>query len=237
MTVGIIAHGAGSNANVARALLPAESLCCDDVIYLEERSGEIEAVIASIASVAGPLLDAGQDVVVGGISLGAHAAAAWAAISGALTGPLPVRLVLALPAWTGAPDAVAAATRSSAARIRAVGIDSVLHDLQTLAQAGQASPVVAELVRRSWASYDDEALAQALEGAAASPAPDVAALRAIRAATVVITWPGDPLHPESVGRRWAQEIPGAIWTQVTWSEMAVDIGAFARSVARAVALG
>lgn len=234
--VAIIAHGAGSNAGVARLLLPPEALGCDDAVYLDDRTGRIEDVISAIDDTFAQRFAEGQDLLVAGISLGAHAAAMWSAQRAAVGASTSQRLVLALPAWTGGPDAVAAATAASARDIRARGMTAVLRELQDMAQLGQVPRVVVDLVRRGWTAYDAETLAQVLQNAADSPGPSLEELRSIRAATTVVTWPDDALHPESVGQTWADAIDNAARTEINWEELSADVQAFARTVARSLAL-
>ena len=118
------------------------------------------------AAGSGPLL-------VGGISLGAHVAARWAAAAprGRVVG-----LLLALPAWTGPPvrhgpsstpsvgtaqAPAAAAARLTAAQVRSEGVAAAL----AAAAAGAPAWLATELAR-AWPRYGD-GLAPALEAAAA----------------------------------------------------------------------
>ena len=124
----------------------------------------------------------------GGISLGAHVAARWASTAqpGRVAG-----LLLALPAWTGAPsDAPAALTASlTAAHARAGGVAGAV-----AAAAGAPSWLTAEL-GRAWAGYGDS-LADALEAAAAEPhrrRPSCAA------STCRLAWPRWWTTPASPG--------------------------------------
>src|SRR4051794_32447896 len=107
-------------------------------------------------------------VLVGGVSLGAHVAARWAAAAppGRVAG-----LLVALPVWTGPPCAApaAVAARWTAGQARAGGVTAAV-----AATAGAPGWLVAEL-GRAWAGYG-AGLAPALEAAAEEPAPSVAEL-------------------------------------------------------------
>src|SRR4051794_118042 len=113
-----------------------------------------------------------EPVLVGGISLGAHVAARWAAAAprGRVAG-----LLLALPAWTGSPMGTAPAAlaaRWTAARARAGGVAAAV-----AATAGAPAWLAAEL-GRAWAGYG-AGLASALEAAADEPAPTEVELRGL----------------------------------------------------------
>jgi pimeloyl-ACP methyl ester carboxylesterase len=141
-------------------------------------------------------------LLVGGISLGAHVAAGWAAQRprARLAG-----LLLALPAWTGPPDGAPAAlaARATAALARAEGVTGALD----AARAGSPPWLAAELTR-AWRRYGAD-LATSLEAAAATPAPDTAALRSLTAPTGIAALAGDPVHPVAEARRWRDLLPRA----------------------------
>lgn len=114
--------------------------------------------------------DAARDgpVVVGGVSLGAAVAAAWA-----LEHPdRAVAVLAALPAWTGEPELAPAAqaARYTAARLRCDGLAA------TTTRMRASSPVwLAEELTRSWRVQWPE-LPDAMEEAAAYVAPSRAEL-------------------------------------------------------------
>ena len=129
--------------------------------------------------------------VVGGISLGAHAVARWAAAR-----PQPAAdLVLVMPAWTGAPDAVATLTAASADEIEREGTAGILDRLR----AGTDDDWVLDELDRGWSTYDGVELARSLRAAASSPAPGLDELWPLRARTVVVALADDPLHPARGG--------------------------------------
>ena len=139
-------------------------------------------------------------LLVGGISLGAHVAARWAAHTPArrLAGVL-----LALPAWTGpsegAPAALAA--RLSAAQVRAGGMDAALAS----AAAGTPPWLAAEL-GRAWPRHGD-GLAPALEAAAAEPGPTADELAGLDVPAGVAALADDPVHPLTVAEQWQRLLP------------------------------
>lgn len=139
-------------------------------------------------------------LLVGGISLGAHIAARWAAAA-------PQRrlagLLLALPAWTGPPGVAPAAlaARTTAAQVRSGGIGAALAS----AEAGAPSWLAAELAR-AWPRYGD-GLAAALEAAAAEPGPSADELSGLDLPAGVAALIDDPVHPLGVAERWDGLLP------------------------------
>jgi pimeloyl-ACP methyl ester carboxylesterase len=140
-----------------------------------------------------------RPALVGGVSLGAHVAAAWAAATG-----WDGRLLLVMPAWTGKPDAAAAASAATADELEARGVAATLARIRATAQ-----PWVAAELARAWSTYAADELVDALRSAARAPAPEADALRRITAPAAVVGLAGDPLHPYAVAERWAQLIPRA----------------------------
>lgn len=144
----------------------------------------------------------GAGLLVGGISLGAHVAAGWAAGNpGRCAG-----LLLALPAWLGPADAApaAGAARASANAVRRDGLP------RTLAAMRAAVPQrwLADELDRAWRSYGD-GLADALDAAAASAAPTAAQLRRLTMPAGIAALADDPLHPRAVAERWRRALPSA----------------------------
>ncbi|HUQ57413.1 MAG TPA: alpha/beta fold hydrolase [Lentzea sp.] len=158
---------------------------------------------------------AGHPIVVGGVSLGAHVAARWAAAN-------PDKcagLVLALPAWTGAANGAPAALAAKAsARI------VTDHGLET-ALAGTTGWLHDELTR-AWHGYGDE-LVPHFEEASESPAPTLDELRSLTVPTGIVGCTDDPVHPIEVARQWANAIPRAVLTTTT-------LDAYPRALGRAV---
>lgn len=181
--------------------------------------GYRDALDAALATATGPLL-------VGGISLGAHVAAAWASEQrpGALAG-----LLLALPAWTGRPDGAPAALAAlaTAALVRDEGVDGALAP----ARAGAPAWLAAEL-GRAWSRYGD-GLAEALECAAATPAPDESQLRGSAVPAGIAGLVDDPVHPLAVARQWRALLPRSALLTTSLA----CFGADPQAIGRAAVLG
>ena len=196
----VIVHGAGSTTTTACALLGIAP--SPDVVPIEDRSGDVDSVVDLIDSSVGK---DPSDLVLVGVSLGAHAIARWAA-ERARTGRPPVQaLICVLPAWVGAPSNAAAATAASARAIAAHGITRTLRDVETR----QGTSDVLSLLHLAWADYSDEGLAAALHTASQGKAPDLDDLTVIREPLAVVGWHADPLHPADIARVWAKAAPRA----------------------------
>jgi pimeloyl-ACP methyl ester carboxylesterase len=168
-------------------------------------------------------------LLVGGVSLGAQVAAAWAAdrLAG---GPRRVGgLLLALPAWTGPPAAdapAAVAARLTAAAVRRGGVDAAV----AAARAG-APRWLADELDRAWRGYGS-GLADALEAAAAEPAPDAATLAGLALPTGVVGLRDDPVHPLVRAREWQALLPRAVLHTTTMAVLGADPAVLGRAAVR-----
>jgi pimeloyl-ACP methyl ester carboxylesterase len=170
-----------------------------------------------------------RPALVGGVSLGAHAAARWAARRpGATDG-----LILVMPAWTGTPDGVAAVSGSTAEELDADGVEAVLSRLRGI-PAGSAAWVLTEL-ERAWHHRGRAALVAELRGVATSPGPTEAELARVGVPAALVALTGDPLHPEAVARRWAAVLPHASLATVDHATVAADRAALGAAALRALA--
>jgi pimeloyl-ACP methyl ester carboxylesterase len=155
---------------------------------------------------------ADEPILAGGVSLGAHLAVEWALAN-------PDRcagLLLALPAWNGAPgDAPAAlSARLSASAVRTQGLDATL-------AAVDAEPWLAAELERSW-RRTGSGLAESLDIAATRPAPEISDLARIAVPTGVAACSDDPVHPYAVAERWANTISGAQLCTTTLRALGTD---------------
>jgi pimeloyl-ACP methyl ester carboxylesterase len=160
--------------------------------------------------------------LVGGVSLGAHAAVRWAAHRPGLC----AGLLLVMPAWTGPPDDVAAVSGTTAAEVESAGIEAVLTRLRGLPT--DAGWVLDEL-ELAWPRRTREQLVAELRGVAASRGPSGAELALVGAPCGVVALRDDPLHPEAVARQWAAVLPSASLTTVDHRSVATGRQALAHA--------
>ncbi|MCH9701336.1 MAG: alpha/beta hydrolase [Actinomycetia bacterium] len=155
-----------------------------------------------------------RPIVVGGVSIGAAVAAAWA-----LSYPQRVVAVLAaLPAWTGAPDVAPAAlaARHSAEVLRRDGLATATAQMQASTPAW-----LAEELTRSWAGQWP-ALPDAMDEAARYVAPSSSDLGRLTVPTGVVSATDDPVHPLDVGIEWVSATPRASLRTVTLDQIGDD---------------
>lgn len=190
--VSVWAHGAGSSARFLARAFPSDQLGMAESVYLDDRTGSVSAIEDAlryeVEASSGP-------VVVGGVSLGAHAAARL------LSDP-PANVVgamLCLPAWSGPAGFVAGLTATAAQAIELLGIAGVLAELP-------ADDWVTLELADAWSERTDAELVAELEQAAVQPGPTEAQLRSIGVPVGVVSMAGDPLHPASVSAQWGHEI-------------------------------
>jgi pimeloyl-ACP methyl ester carboxylesterase len=184
------------------------------------RGADVVAGYQAALDAAGP-----GPVLVGGVSLGAHVAARWAAAAprGRVAG-----LLLALPAWTGLPRAApaAVAARWTAAQARRGGVAAAV-----AATAGAPPWLVAEL-GRAWAGYG-AGLAPAFEAAAEEPGPTTAELAGLDVPVGVAALVDDPVHPLAVAQEWHAALPRSALVTTTLAVFGAVPGALGRAAALA----
>ncbi len=150
-------------------------------------------------------------IAVGGVSIGAAVAVAWALAHPARA----VAVLAALPAWTGAPGfaPAALAARQSAQQLRRDGLAA------TTAQLRASSPAwLGDELSRSWLSQWP-LLPDAMEDAAGYVAPTRAELALLAAPLGVTSATDDPIHPLEVGTEWATVAPRAALRTVTLDQI------------------
>ncbi len=219
----ILAHGAGSTAEFLGRAFPA-SACGAQTLALDDRTGSAARTAQLIRDAVSAVRPRFGRLYVGGVSIGAHAAALacahddGAAIDGC---------VLALPAWTGSADP-GSATAAAAAEIEQRGTQAVLQRLGE--DPSTRDDWVVQELQTAW--RDRPTLASELRTAALEAAPAPADLRGIRTPTLVLALADDPVHPLSVARQWAELIPGARLTVLARDAPAASRTVFGAAVGR-----
>jgi pimeloyl-ACP methyl ester carboxylesterase len=207
----VILPGSGSTADfVTRAFGPALAAAGYRLVSADPPAGPDAVELTLLA------LDAAarrhRPALVGGVSLGAHLAVRWAAAAG----PPPHGLLLALPAWTGKPGPVAAASAHAADLVEALGVTGAL----ARARKGAEPWVLAELTA-AWPTYQ-ERLADTLRSTARSRGPSTGELARIAAPVGIAAFADDPLHPLPVAEQWAGLLPQARLRTLRLAEVAAD---------------
>lgn len=169
----------------------------------------------------------GGPIAVGGVSIGAAVAVAWALQHPDRT----VAVLAALPAWTGAADGATAAVAAqhSARQLRDDGLAA------TTAQMRASSPAwLADELARSWL-HQWPHLPDAMEAAAAYIAPSLEGLQRLTRPLGVAAAQDDPIHPIEVGRQWAAAAPHAALRTVTLDQIGADPAALGAACLAALA--
>jgi pimeloyl-ACP methyl ester carboxylesterase len=153
-------------------------------------------------------------IAVGGVSIGAAVAVAWALQHPGRT----VAVLVALPAWTGAPDEAPAAiaARHSAGQLRENGLETT-----TVQMRASSPPWLADELARSWRRQWPH-LPDAMDEAAGYVAPTRTELGRLTAPLGVAAAVDDPIHPIDVGREWASAAPRAALRTVTLYQIGAD---------------
>jgi pimeloyl-ACP methyl ester carboxylesterase len=171
--------------------------------------------------------DLGVPLLVGGVSLGAQAAARWAATRSG--DPVLGGLLLALPAWTGqpgnAPAALAAAATADA--VRRDGLAA------TIAATRRRTPRwLGDELARAWARHGDQ-LADSLSAASATPGPTEAELALLALPAGLVGLRDDPVHPLPVAVRWRHLLPRSALVTTSLQALGRDPTSLGRALALA----
>lgn len=166
-------------------------------------------------------------IAVGGVSIGAAVAAAWALAHPDRT----VAVLAALPAWAGAPGEAPAAlaARYSASQLRADGLAAT-----TTQMRASSPPWLADELTRSWGAQWPH-LPDAMEEAAAYVAPSCDELAGLAAPLAVAAAVDDPIHPLQAGVDWVAAAPRAALRTVTLDEIGADPAALGAACLQALA--
>jgi len=162
----------------------------------------------------------------GGVSLGAHLAVRWAAASPAAAGL--DGLLLALPAWSGPPGAVAAACAVAAAEVEAYGVAGALHRA-----GGTGTRWVLDELAAAWPRYGAD-LPVTLRAAAGSPGPTEAELARVGVPVGLAAFVDDPLHPLAVAEQWASAFRRAVLERLQLADPGPDRAVLGAATLRAL---
>jgi hypothetical protein len=172
-----------------------------------------------------------RPVLVGGVSIGAHLAVRWAAAH--TGGHRPDGLLLAMPAWTGPPADVAAASGAAAVEVERDGVPATLRRIRASAAGWPDAGWVVDELAAAWPAYTAEELAGTLRTTASSAGPSAGELASVDLPCGVAALGDDPLHPAAVAREWAAALPAAALVETRHAV----VGADRASLGRAALLG
>jgi len=153
-------------------------------------------------------------IVVGGVSIGAAVAAAWALAHPQHT----VAVLAALPPWTGAPDGAPAAVAAlhTAEQLRIHGLAAT-----TSAMRSSSPTWLADELTRSWIALWPR-LPEAFEEAAGYTAPSAVELEHLAAPMGVLGSPDDSIHPLEVALEWVSAAPQAALRTIHLDEFGLN---------------
>ncbi|GEM_PF-521765 len=172
--------------------------------HLDVHAADLASVVASVA---GPV------TVVGGVSLGAHAA-----VRAASNGVVTEMVLACLPAWIGTATPGRGPHAATAARIATEGTAPMIAALRT---DEVLAPWLRATLLADYPRHDPASLDAALRSLDGAEAPSYSELRGLRSPLVVLGWPDDPGHPLAVARRWADLAPRS--SQLTLTIRSLDV--------------
>ena len=216
----LLAHGAGSSARFITAAFAGPTLAAGRRLvtydlrghgassparavgdhHLEVHAADLSAVAATTAEVE----------VIGGVSLGAHAAVLAVAAGSVAT---PAATLACLPAWTGIADRGQGPHAAVAAEIRRDGLAAMIARLE----ADVSMPGwLRDTLLADYPRHDPASLTAALVALDGGVAPTDDTLVRFPTPLAVVGWADDPGHPAAVATWWAGQ---AATSALGWSSL------------------
>jgi pimeloyl-ACP methyl ester carboxylesterase len=189
--------------------------------HLDAHAGDLAAVVAATGDVE----------VVGGISLGAHAAVRAVGARTAASSVAPLAVLACLPAWTGPSVPGRGPHAGVAAEVRAAGIPTMVERFRR--DTGMPGWLRTTLLN-DYPRHHEASLTAALLALDGGEAPGPEELAALPVPLAVIGWPDDPGHPFDVAERWAALAPGAMLATLQLGDLEDRLGALGSAAVRAV---
>jgi len=183
--------------------------------------------VADLAAVVRGVARRHAPAVVGGISLGGHAAVRLVA-SGTV---VPGAVLACLPAWTGTAAPGEGPHAAVAAQVAAIGIGGILAQLRE--DVGLAGWLRRTLVT-DYARHEPASLEAALRALDGGDAPTPTELARLMVPLAVVAWPDDPGHPLAVAQRWVALAPRAALVTVTIGGLEAGVGQLGEAAVTAV---
>ncbi len=224
----VVAHGAGSSARFVASAFAAPVLAAGGRLVTYDLRGHgasspaprtedhhLDVHAADLAAVTAHL--EGDIEVVGGVSLGAHAAVRAVGGGGC---PRPAAVLGCLPAWIGRSVAGTGAHAAIAQRVREVGVAA--YRTAVVAEPDLA-PWLREALSRDLHRHDATSLAAALLALDGAQAPTLEEVSRLGTPLAVLAWAGDPGHPLAAAERWVAAARHAHLARLELREL--DVGA------------
>jgi pimeloyl-ACP methyl ester carboxylesterase len=238
----VIAHGVGSSARFVAAAFAGPVVAAGGRLVVYDLRGHgasspahtvgehhLDVHVADLIAVAAGVRTGVE--VIGGISLGGHAAAR--AVAQGRLDAAGLRTVLAcLPAWTGPAVSGIGPHAAVAAQVRRIGIAAIIEQLRH--EPGLVDWLRSTLVT-DYARHDPASLAAALLALDGGDAPTEAELAALSVPLALVAWPDDPGHPLAVAEHWAALAPRSVLRTIAIGELDGDVERLGRRAVAAVA--
>lgn len=230
----VIAHGVGSSPRFVRDAFEAPLRAAGHRLVTYDLRGHgrsdplpdpADHRLAEQAADLGAVAEAFDAHIVGGVSLGGHAAAAWAATRG----PDLAGVLVCLPGWLGPVPPGDGPHAAIAAEVRSSGVAGVL---ERVVGDPDVPRWLRDLLERDWSRCDPASLGAALVSLDGVGGPTAEQLAGLVVPVGVCTWPDDPGHPSVVAEAWVEALPRAALAATSMEAVGDD-----PSVLGATALG
>lgn len=237
----VIAHGAGSSARFVASAF-AEAVVARGgrlVVYDLRGHGDsdpdatrtghhLDVHVADLMAVVQSTR--GEVRVIGGISLGAHAAVR--AVAAGAGGSALAAVVAGLPAWTGSGVYGSGPHAAIAAELRRTGVPA---SIERLRSAHGLHAWLRDTLLADHPRHDPGSLLATLDALDGGEAPGLDELASLRVPLVVAGWDDDPGHPLDVAREWAATAQRGQLVELELGDLDAGAEVLGRRVVAAVA--
>ena len=205
----VLLPGTGSDADfIRRAFTPLADALGLELIAVQP---DPTRLIASYTEALDEAAAQHEQLVVGGVSIGAMVAVSWAREHQHQV----AAIIAALPAWSGAAadSPAAASARHTAQLLRAKGLEGAIATMRS------GSPKwLADELERSWRALWP-GLPESMDAAALHAGPTLTELESLQTPVALIATVDDPLHPLSTAESWLGALPRARLESIPLAEL------------------
>ena len=225
-TAAVLLPGTGSDADfIQRAFAPlADALELELIAVQPDPTRLIASYLAALDQAAAQH----DQLVVGGVSIGAMVAVSWAREHQQQV----AAIVAALPAWSGAAadSPAAASARHTADLLRVDGLEGAI----TTMRSGSPQWLADEL-ERSWRALWP-GLPESMDAAARYVGPTLTELESLRIPVALVATEDDPLHPLATAESWLAALPQARLESIPLAALGADPAVLSAAGLRALPL-